>query len=154
MGNKRSSNVIDLTQSSDAENNPLPSKKQARAGQSSRTMNAPGYHTPSPFYGHSSQLQGSQFQSQTGGSQVYGSQARGTQPHSSQSLGSRDTWSTQQDDENEIIDLSQDVDDHGWVSLGAIDGKIVGIRYVCSLFSSPRLPQWGEPYLFWICLSF
>jgi SWI/SNF-related matrix-associated actin-dependent regulator of chromatin subfamily A3 len=61
-------------------------------------------------------------------------QAGSSQPPSSQSLNPsfsnpRDTWEDNSD-ENEIIDLSQDVDEgFGWVCIGAIDGKIVGIRY-------------------------
>ena len=121
MANKRPSNLIDLTQSSDAENETPPSKKQAR------TVNQPQYPTPPS----------SSYTSQQGGPQPYasrsfGSQARGSQPQSSQSLGPRDTWNntqaTQQDDENEVIDLSQDVEDYGWVCLGAIDARIVGVR--------------------------
>jgi len=123
MANKRSSDFIDLTQSSDAENNPPPSKKQAR------TVNQFS-HTTS----HAPQRYGSQSHNHS----LIHSQVRGSQPRSSQSLGPRDAWSntqaTQQDDENEIIDLSQDVDDYGWVCLGAIDGKIVGVRYVISQF--------------------
>jgi SWI/SNF-related matrix-associated actin-dependent regulator of chromatin subfamily A3 len=51
------------------------------------------------------------------------------QPPSRQSLNSRDAWSDV-NEENEIIDLSQDVDEgFGWICVGAIDDKIVGIRY-------------------------
>ncbi|KAG4435021.1 hypothetical protein IFR05_009510 [Cadophora sp. M221] len=53
----------------------------------------------------------------------------GTQPRGSQSL-SRDAWGAEVDEEEEIIDLSQDPDEGtGWVCIGAIDGKIVGVRY-------------------------
>jgi SWI/SNF-related matrix-associated actin-dependent regulator of chromatin subfamily A3 len=60
----------------------------------------------------------------------------GSQPRASQSLTStdpvstRDQWSIGQNEEEEIIDLSQDIDEgHGWTILGSLDGKIVGIRY-------------------------
>ncbi|KAL5325706.1 hypothetical protein ACEPPN_006836 [Leptodophora sp. 'Broadleaf-Isolate-01'] len=53
----------------------------------------------------------------------------GTQPRASQSF-SRDVWGAEVDEEEEIIDLSQDPDEGtGWVCVGAIDGKIVGVRY-------------------------
>jgi len=125
MANKRSSDYIDLTQSSDAENE-APSRKK----QQTRTLNQAQYPTPvSQPYG--SQPYGSQ-------SYVSSSQVHGSQPRSSQSIGPRETWinpqATQQDDENEIIDLSQDVDDYGWVCVGAIDAKIVGVRYANSSF--------------------
>lgn len=56
-------------------------------------------------------------------------QASSSQPRSGQSLNPRDGWSGA-NDENEIIDLSQDRDEgSAWTCLGAIDGKIVGIRY-------------------------
>lgn len=33
-------------------------------------------------------------------------------------------------DEDEVVDLSQDVEEgFGWVCLGALDGKVVGVRY-------------------------
>lgn len=52
----------------------------------------------------------------------------GTQPRASQSL-TRDAWGADIEEE-EIIDLSQDVDEgNGWTCVGAIDGKIVGVRY-------------------------
>jgi SWI/SNF-related matrix-associated actin-dependent regulator of chromatin subfamily A3 len=43
----------------------------------------------------------------------------------------RDQWLVgENSEESDIIDLSQDVEEgFGWVCLGAIDGKIVGIRY-------------------------
>ncbi|PQE03821.1 hypothetical protein CJF30_00006520 [Rutstroemia sp. NJR-2017a BBW] len=43
----------------------------------------------------------------------------------------RDQWLVGENgEESDIIDLSQDVEEgFGWVCLGAIDGKIVGIRY-------------------------
>jgi SWI/SNF-related matrix-associated actin-dependent regulator of chromatin subfamily A3 len=62
------------------------------------------------------------------------SSAAASQPRPSQSLNShlsnvRDSW-VEADEEDEILDLSQDADEgNGWVCLGAIDGKIVGIRY-------------------------
>lgn len=58
-----------------------------------------------------------------------------SQPSSSQSLNSssqsaRDAWLGGNDEENDIIDLSQDADEgFGWVCVGAIDAKIVGVRY-------------------------
>jgi SWI/SNF-related matrix-associated actin-dependent regulator of chromatin subfamily A3 len=55
-----------------------------------------------------------------------------SQPRPTQSLSSRDPWnsSAETNEENDIIDLSQDVDEgFGWTCVGAIDGKIVGIRY-------------------------
>ncbi len=55
--------------------------------------------------------------------------ASATQPRPSQSLTRPDAW-READEEDEILDLSQDVDEgNGWVCVGAIDGKIVGIRY-------------------------
>lgn len=52
-----------------------------------------------------------------------------SQPAPSQSLSSRDAWINDRE-ETEIIDLSQDVEEgFGWVCVGAIDGKIVGVRY-------------------------
>jgi len=61
-------------------------------------------------------------------------QAGSSQPRPSQSLNSssqrdRDVW-LESNEGNQIIDLSQDVDEgFGWTCVGAIDGKIVGIRY-------------------------
>ncbi|KAG4421654.1 hypothetical protein IFR04_005154 [Cadophora malorum] len=53
----------------------------------------------------------------------------GTQPRASQSL-TRDAWGLEVDEEDEIIGSTQDPDEgFGWVCVGAIDGKIVGIRY-------------------------
>jgi len=50
------------------------------------------------------------------------------QPRPSQSLNTRDAWGDA--DEDEILDLSQDADEgNGWVCVGAIDGKIVGVRH-------------------------
>jgi len=52
-------------------------------------------------------------------------------PSASQPLGSqRDAWggSTALEEE-EIIDLTQEEEGFGWTCIGAIDGKIVGIRY-------------------------
>jgi SWI/SNF-related matrix-associated actin-dependent regulator of chromatin subfamily A3 len=52
-----------------------------------------------------------------------------SQPRPSQSLNARDAWA-EDDEEDEILDLSQDADEgNGWVCVGAIDGKIVGVRY-------------------------
>jgi SWI/SNF-related matrix-associated actin-dependent regulator of chromatin subfamily A3 len=64
---------------------------------------------------------------------VAASQSVSSQPRPSQSLNARETWSAveaDEEEEEEILDLSQDVDEgFGWVCVGAIDGKIVGIRY-------------------------
>ena len=52
------------------------------------------------------------------------SQARSSQPSST-----RNTW-VENDEGNEVIDLSQDADEGlGWVSVGAINAKIVGVRF-------------------------
>lgn len=58
-------------------------------------------------------------------------QPTASQPRPTQSLASGDILiSSQEGDENEIIDLSQAVDDGlAWICIGAIDAKIVGIRY-------------------------
>lgn len=54
--------------------------------------------------------------------------ASSSQAQSSQSLSSRGAWGTQ-DDSEEIIDLSQDIDEgNGWQDVGSIDAKIVGVR--------------------------
>jgi SWI/SNF-related matrix-associated actin-dependent regulator of chromatin subfamily A3 len=73
-----------------------------------------------------------------------------SQPLSSQSLNVRDTWGDV-NEENELIDLSQDVDEgFGWTCVGAIDDKIVGIRYYNGLATAgeqvmiKREP--GNPY--------
>ncbi|KAG9244335.1 SNF2 family N-terminal domain-containing protein [Calycina marina] len=62
--------------------------------------------------------------------------SQSSQPHGSQtheSSQARDSWIVTQnlDDENEIIDLSQDAvnEGHGWVCIGAIECKIVGVRF-------------------------
>jgi SWI/SNF-related matrix-associated actin-dependent regulator of chromatin subfamily A3 len=56
-------------------------------------------------------------------------QPSGSQHTASQSWNGRDAW-VDPIEENDVIDLSQDPDEgSGWVYLGAIDGKIVGIRY-------------------------
>jgi SWI/SNF-related matrix-associated actin-dependent regulator of chromatin subfamily A3 len=50
----------------------------------------------------------------------------------SQTHNARDAWGTQrnEDDSLEIVDLSQDIDEGaGWLCIGAIDAKIVGVRY-------------------------
>jgi SWI/SNF-related matrix-associated actin-dependent regulator of chromatin subfamily A3 len=60
--------------------------------------------------------------------------AQGSQPPPNQSLTSasqtqRDAWADANEG-NEIIILSQDADEgFGWLCVGAIDAKIVGIRY-------------------------
>jgi SWI/SNF-related matrix-associated actin-dependent regulator of chromatin subfamily A3 len=55
--------------------------------------------------------------------------ASASQPRPTQSLNIRDTWG-EVDEEDEILELSQDADEgNGWVCIGAIDGKIVGIRH-------------------------
>lgn len=56
-------------------------------------------------------------------------QPQGSQPQASQSLSGREAW-TEADEDNEVLDLTQDADEGaGWTCVGAIDGKIVGIRY-------------------------
>ncbi|ESZ89846.1 hypothetical protein SBOR_9777 [Sclerotinia borealis F-4128] len=68
---------------------------------------------------------------------------------SSQAVTVRDQWGER--DEDEIVDLSQEVEEgFGWVCLGSIDGKIVGVRYYAG-YASPgeqvivrREP--GNPY--------
>jgi SWI/SNF-related matrix-associated actin-dependent regulator of chromatin subfamily A3 len=54
-----------------------------------------------------------------------------SQPPFSQSLS--EPWvGTQaaEEDQDQIIDLSQDVDEgYGWTCVGVVDGKIVGLRY-------------------------
>lgn len=60
---------------------------------------------------------------------VYSSQpsaSQASQPRSSQSLNPRDSWGGAEDDnENEIIDLSQDNEESsGWLCVGAINGKM------------------------------
>ena len=53
-----------------------------------------------------------------------------SQPAASQSLSQRNAWSASQNEENDIIDLSQDIDEgFGWVDVGAINTKIVGVRF-------------------------
>ena len=56
-----------------------------------------------------------------------------SQPRPSQSLNSLEPWrsgETNEEEEDDIIDLSQDVEEgFGWTCIGAIHGKIVGIRY-------------------------
>ena len=57
------------------------------------------------------------------------SQPSASQSLSSSSQGGRHLWEVN-DEENDIIDLSQDVDEgNGWLCVGAIDAKIVGVRY-------------------------
>ncbi|CZT42223.1 related to helicase-like transcription factor [Rhynchosporium secalis] len=52
-----------------------------------------------------------------------------SQPRARQSL-SRDAWVGEVDEDEEIMDFSQEAEEgHGWVCIGAIDGKIVGVRY-------------------------
>jgi SWI/SNF-related matrix-associated actin-dependent regulator of chromatin subfamily A3 len=56
--------------------------------------------------------------------------SQSTQPPPNQSLSQRDQWSAVDNEGDEIIDMSQDVDEGlGWTSVGAIDAKIVGVRY-------------------------
>jgi SWI/SNF-related matrix-associated actin-dependent regulator of chromatin subfamily A3 len=63
-------------------------------------------------------------------SQPYSSQPTPSQSLNSASQSQRDAWLADNDAGDEIIDLSQDVDEgFGWLCVGAIDGKIVGIRY-------------------------
>ena len=59
---------------------------------------------------------------------------RSSQPQTSQSLNQSDAWpqpsQVENNDENDIIDLSQGGDEgFGWTCVGSIDGKIVGLRY-------------------------
>jgi len=49
-----------------------------------------------------------------------------SQPRPSQSLSQRDAWA---EDEDEVLDLSHVDEGFGWTCLGAIDGRIVGVRY-------------------------
>ena len=57
-----------------------------------------------------------------------GSQPRPSQSLNSSSQNSHDVW-LDNSEENEIIDLSQVDEGFGWTCVGAINGKIVGIRY-------------------------
>jgi SWI/SNF-related matrix-associated actin-dependent regulator of chromatin subfamily A3 len=68
-------------------------------------------------------------QKQTRVNQPSGSQPPASQSLYSASLSRPDVWENNNAGD-EIIDLSQDVDEgFGWLCMGAIDGKIVGIRY-------------------------
>lgn len=59
-----------------------------------------------------------------------------SQPQPSQSLTARDQWGVFENGEDEIIDLSQDVDEgHGWTNLGSLKDKIVGVRFYNGLAS-------------------
>lgn len=78
--------------------------------------------------------------------------ASSSQLPSTEPTNIRNQWLVGEDgEESDIIDLSQDIEEgFGWVCLGAIDGKIVGIRYY-SGFATPgeqvmirREP--GNPY--------
>ncbi len=65
---------------------------------------------------------------------VSSSQTAGSssQPPFSQSLNEASWIGTQaaEEDQDQIIDLSLDVDEgYGWICVGAVDGKIVGLRY-------------------------
>jgi len=52
-----------------------------------------------------------------------------SQVRSSQPSSTRNTW-VDNDEGNEVIDLSQDADEGlGWVSVGAINAKIEGVRF-------------------------
>lgn len=64
-------------------------------------------------------------------SQVYASQPRASQSLNSTQQTGRDAWGGAEPDEaEEIIDLSQDNEESsGWVCVGGIDTKIVGLRY-------------------------
>lgn len=103
MSSKRKESWIDLTGSSDTEK-AAPARKYARV-------------SPSHHHNHRHHP------------------ASSSQPSSSQSLHARPpaprlVWDAGHDEENEIIDLSQDVDEgEGWLCVGAIDAKIVGVRY-------------------------
>ena len=64
-----------------------------------------------------------------------GGPASSSQPQASQSLATRDQWRLE-NGEDEIIDLSQDVDEgHGWTNMGSLKDKIVGVRYYTGLAS-------------------
>jgi SWI/SNF-related matrix-associated actin-dependent regulator of chromatin subfamily A3 len=54
-----------------------------------------------------------------------------SQPAASQSLSQRNAWNAgHNNEENDIIDLSQDINEgFGWVDVGAINTKIVGVRF-------------------------
>ena len=68
-------------------------------------------------------------QKQTRVNQPGSSQPRPSHSLNASSQNKRDAW-LDNNEENEIIDLSQDVDEgFGWTCVGTIDGKIVGIRY-------------------------
>lgn len=67
-------------------------------------------------------------QKQTRVNQRGGSQPRPNRSLNSSSQNARDVW-LDNNEENEIIDLSQVDEGFGWTCVGAIDGKIVGIRY-------------------------
>ncbi|KAE8448579.1 hypothetical protein EG329_009004 [Mollisiaceae sp. DMI_Dod_QoI] len=97
---KRTSNWVDLT--GDDDENPPPHRKQARV-----TVNHARPSQPPP-------------------SQSLNSSFSSSQPE-------RDSWvasSAQVGEEDEIIDLSQDHDEgFGWVCVGVIEDKIVGVRF-------------------------
>ncbi len=51
-------------------------------------------------------------------------------PYKQARVSASQSTSASQNARDEILDLSQDADEgNGWVCVGAIDGKIVGIRY-------------------------
>lgn len=76
-------------------------------------------------------LTGSDDENPSRSKQARATSSQPSQPRASQSLNGRDTWGIgEADEEEEIIDLSQDVDEgHGWICIGAVDGKIVGVRF-------------------------
>jgi SWI/SNF-related matrix-associated actin-dependent regulator of chromatin subfamily A3 len=64
-----------------------------------------------------------------------GGPASSSQPQASQSLTTHDQWGLE-NGEDEIIDLSQDVDEgHEWTNMGSLKDKIVGVRYYNGLAS-------------------
>lgn len=69
-------------------------------------------------------------------SQTGGPSSSRSQPQASQSLTAHDQWGVLENGEDEIIDLSQDVDEgHGWTNLGSLRDKIVGVRFYNGLAS-------------------
>jgi hypothetical protein len=90
---------------------------------------------------------------------VYSSQPFASQPRSTQSLNPRDSWGgVEPDEDEEIIDLSQDNEEaFGWLCIGAIDAKIVGLRYYSGFATVGEVVMIRrEPYVFfyWTSISF
>jgi SWI/SNF-related matrix-associated actin-dependent regulator of chromatin subfamily A3 len=61
------------------------------------------------------------------------SQPSGSQPRFSQSLNTRDSWGGAEpvdNEDQEVIELSQDNEEaNGWLCIGAVNAKVVGLRY-------------------------